>query len=164
LWFHLSIGGNEDLGSWKVVDAQQLVEDEIWSITFMSPSNALETLYILEATCEPIGYPQAPSRPTGDSPRDGHPSIPVRADWSDYIAMRLLPASSLDAPLLSLLEYLKWTNHEEYDRGISRLWLKRISSEGVLGVAKRRVAERYVLACVVGNRFAFIHRIEQIQF
>jgi hypothetical protein len=54
------------------------------------------------------------------------------------------------------MEHLKWTNHEEYERGISKLWLKRIQNEGELGAAKLDAAERYVLACVVSNRLAFV--------
>ena len=41
---------------------------------------------------------------------------------------------------------------EEYDRGISKLWLKRMGNEGLVGGVKKAIAERYVLACVVGNR------------
>jgi len=136
-----------------IMDTKQLVEGEIWSVTFassVSSSKVPEIFYVLESTCEVIGYPSIAL----DSTRGlSQPSIPVRVDWSDYIGTRLLPSSSLDSPLPPLMEHLKWMNHEEYSKGISHLWLRRIRNEGELGLAKRVVAERYVLACVVGNRF-----------
>ena len=157
LWFFLSIGeDHSDPKSWKVLDTQQLVDGEIWSVSCLSSTSPLavpETFYVLESTCEVIGRPP-PSLEKPNSLRDHHPSIPVRADWSEYIAIRLLPPSSLDSPSPPLLESLEWTNHEEYDKGISRHWLKTIGGEGELGSVKKMVAERYLLACVVGNRFA----------
>ena len=61
-----------------------------------------------------------------------------------------------------LLYYLKTTNTEEYRNGISILWLKRISEEKEVGQYKRKIAERYILACVVGNRLANSSRIKSV--
>jgi hypothetical protein len=156
LWFSLSIGEKrQDLGSWKVVEVQELTKGEIWSVTCSSSSSSTETFYILESTCEVIGHPPIPS--CGVHMHNDYPSLPVRADWAEYISFRLLPPSSHDLPPPLLWEYVKWTNHEEYDRGISRHWLRRTIIEGEVGLAKKTVAERYILACVVGNRFVAQH-------
>ncbi|TDL17842.1 hypothetical protein BD410DRAFT_534166 [Rickenella mellea] len=42
---------------------------------------------------------------------------------------------------------------EEYENGISKHWLRRVANEtdAEVGKYKRAVAERYVVACVVGN-------------
>ena len=132
-----------------MIDAQELVEGEIWSITIRS-SSSTEVLYVLEATCEVVGHPPlSPDQRTLSQPLVG--GIPIRADWSTYIESRASQppaAGRID----SLMAHLKWTNHEEYDRGISRLWLKKIQSQGELGAAKLLIAERYVLACIAGNR------------
>ncbi|OJT12767.1 hypothetical protein TRAPUB_10602, partial [Trametes pubescens] len=148
-WFELSVGTSsgtkDDPTSWlhaTIADAQEVVTDEIWSITLEDPqTRRQETLFVLEATCEVVG------RPLGAKSGVGVASLPVRADWSAYIASRSAPSSSAE----SLLSHLKWSCHEEFDRGISTLWQKRVAGEGALGIAKRTVAERYVLACVVGN-------------
>jgi hypothetical protein len=130
-----------------VIDAQELVEGEMWKITTRS-SSSTNVWYVLEATCEVVGHP-LPSTSL-DQPDLSRP--PLRADWRAYIESQTSqpPTSGRTTPLM---EHLKWTNHEEYERGISKLWLKRIRAEGELGTAKLLVAERYVLACVVGNRF-----------
>ncbi|KAI0669193.1 hypothetical protein C8Q78DRAFT_1042116 [Trametes maxima] len=152
-WFELSVGtssgAKEDSNSWlngMIVDAQEVVKDEIWSITVDDPPSATrpsrsETVYVLEATCEVVGRP---SQQTGGG---ASVALPVRADWSDYISRRTGPASD-DGCLFSRL---KWPSHEEFDRGISRVWLKRVEGEGEIGVTKRVIAERYIFACVVGN-------------
>ena len=156
LWFELSIGSDhQDLHSWQVVDVQELAKGEVWSVSCLSPSSAMETFYVLESTCEVIGRPSASSNPNTTETRD-FPSLPVRVDWSEYIFQRLLPQSAHDLPPPPLFQHIKWTNHEEYDKGISRHWLSRIAGEGAMGIAKHAVAERYVLACVVGNRLVYI--------
>ncbi|KAJ7134474.1 hypothetical protein C8R44DRAFT_610238, partial [Mycena epipterygia] len=141
LFFQVSVGGGKDGKGWEegqIVDAQQLAKDEVWMITVQHSATSSESFYVLESTCEPLTA-------IADSPAAG---LPVRADWSAYIAHR----TSAQAPAPRLLDCLSWTNHEEYQLGISRLWLKRIQSEGELGSVKRVTAERYILACVVGNR------------
>ncbi|KAI0647729.1 hypothetical protein C8Q79DRAFT_951600 [Trametes meyenii] len=152
-WFELSVGTSSgakgDPDSWlngMIVDTQEVVKDEIWSVTIEYPPSATrlsksETVYVIEATCEVVGRP--PQKADGS----GSAALSVRADWSAYVSQRM-GSSSGDGPLSS---HLRWSSHEEFDRGISRVWLKRVAGEGELGVAKRVVAERYVLACVVGN-------------
>ncbi|KAI0357387.1 hypothetical protein OH77DRAFT_1450773 [Trametes cingulata] len=161
VWFELSVGSSsgakDDPASWlrgSIVDVQEVIKDEIWSVTVEYPAEdslpqkaRRETIYVIEATCEMVGRAE-PTTPDYDV--DKPISLPARADWSSYIARRVAP-SSKEEPLLS---HLKWSCHEEFERGISRLWLKRIAGEGELGMAKRVVAERYVLACVVGNSFS----------
>ncbi len=114
--------------------------------------------YIIESTCEVVGR-----RPPSLGPADSEStwrsegenrehvqrsSFPVRADWSAYIARRVASGSP-EGPLLSRL---KWACQESYDKGMGRLWLKKVPAEGTVGRAKLMVAERYVLACVTGNR------------
>ena len=156
MWFELSVGTSsgtkEDPDTWlngTISDVQEVVKSEIWLMSLVYPSSTTrarkqEMVYVLEATCEVIGR-------LPESLHDEHvqniATIPLRADWSAYVAER--SARSLDDA--SLLSRLKWSCHEEYDGGISRLWLKRIEQEGEVGVVKRSVAERYILACVVSN-------------
>jgi hypothetical protein len=141
LWFLLSIGGHDSpsLSRCSVTDVQEVIKDEICVIAVRSSDGQMQSFYVLEATCEVIGHPIPPARITSGSVL---PDTPLRADWSAYIA------AGSD---MRLIDRLRWTNHEEYERGISKLWLKRVEKEGELGRAKRKVAERYVLACVVGN-------------
>lgn len=172
LWFLISVGGGgNDPLAWSrgiAVDAQEVVKNEVWTITVQTASSQLDGAYqvavfhVLEQTCEVIGNPLPPTHPTGFSDISDGPAAlssitQVRPDWSAYIAHRQLPASAQDSPPLSLLAYLKWQNHEEYYRGISKLWLQRIASEGELGSVKRIVADRYVLACVFGNRLTKLY-------
>ncbi|KAF5369567.1 hypothetical protein D9758_002578 [Tetrapyrgos nigripes] len=174
LFFSISVG-DETGFSWMeatVIDAQEVVEDEIWRIVVQQPSSSApgfgefsrggssqETLYVLESTCEVVGHPP-PASSTGVSSTSI--SVPLRADWSAYIARKtsISVSSSQLAESTStsetrqgsgLISQLSWINHEEYDKGMSRHWLKRISEEGELGRRKRMMAERYILACVVGN-------------
>jgi hypothetical protein len=111
----------------------------------------MQIFYVLEHTCEVVGHPIPPAHPTDSSTGSNGSALPasttqLRADWSAYIAIHV-------SSRLPLLTHLKWQNHEEYYRGLSKLWLKKIAGEGELGSAKRVVADRYVLACVVGNRY-----------
>lgn len=157
-WFAVSLGGQSSenwlLGT--IVDTQETVPGEIWTVNIHTaadpPSSStpkVETLYVLEATCEVIGHPPQPSQPQAAQ----SPSTILRADWSAYIAtFAQTRQATKGSSGPSLLSHLKWANYEEYDQGISKHWLRRISSEGDAGVAKRTVAFRYVLACVVANR------------
>ncbi|KAG5637365.1 hypothetical protein H0H81_004830 [Sphagnurus paluster] len=128
----------------KIIDIQEVVEGEIWSVEISAPYGR-EIIYILESTCEVIGKP-LPSIELDQQACP--PSIPLRADWSAYINQCL----SSNARPPPLLEHVKSSNHEEYHRGISKLWLSKTQAEGEAGEVKRLVAERYILACVVGNR------------
>ena len=136
----MSIGQPSTWLDAQITNVQQLVPGEIWCVTMSEKS-----FYVLEATCEVVGRPTTPS---GESSE-----IPVRADWSKYIAHRLVPPTVHTVPPPPLLEQVSWTNHEEYEHGISRHWLKRIRREGKLGAMKETIAERYIFACVVGNRY-----------
>ncbi|EMD40290.1 hypothetical protein CERSUDRAFT_148183 [Gelatoporia subvermispora B] len=159
MWFALSLGSGKssDDTEWlnaTVISAQEVVKGEIWCITVVSPGrtgNHWESFYVLQATCEVVGH----ALPTQNSPAPhenagfGSLKIPLRADWSAYISQRLSRISN--GAQGTVLSHLKWANNEDYDHGISKLWLTRISREGELGRVKHVVAERYVLACVVGN-------------
>lgn len=144
LFFEVSVGGYAGTRG-TITDCQELIEGEIWSVTICSRS-CVEVFHVLEATCEVVGHPTPSTTDLSTSLNTAH----LRADWSAYIAQRLMPSSDLRLP--PLIEHLTWTNHEEYDRGISKLWLERTRNEGELGLAKRIVAARYILACVVPNR------------
>lgn len=162
-----------------IINAQPLIPDEIWTITVQNPPSTPETsrrstFYVLESTCEVIGRPASTPHstfvhasdpgflPTSPSPTalpstiTTNEALPIRADWSSYISSRLKSSSSLSGAQpssLPLLASLRWADHGEYERGISRHWLKRTENMDEEGIALRVVAERYVLACVVGNRY-----------
>ncbi|KAI1794840.1 hypothetical protein LXA43DRAFT_1112454 [Ganoderma leucocontextum] len=154
-WFEFSVGSPRDSrtnpDSWlrgTVVDVQEVVPAEVWSVTIeyaatLTRPRRRDTLYVLEGTCEVIGRPAL-----GMSHSVGDVGYPLRVDWSTYIAHRMAMTSSTDTRLLS---HLKWACQEDYDRGISTLWLRRTAAEDHAGAAKRTVAERYVMASVVGN-------------
>ncbi|KAJ7043997.1 hypothetical protein C8F04DRAFT_1228868 [Mycena alexandri] len=149
LFFQVSVGGGKEGKGWsegQIVDAQQLVKDEVWMITVRHSATSTESFYVLESTCEPLTA-------VADSATTKTTAVPVRADWSAYIAHRAsTPSPSAPgSPASRLMDHLSWTNHEEYQLGISRLWLKRIEAEGETGTMKRITAERYIFACVVGN-------------
>ncbi|TDL17847.1 hypothetical protein BD410DRAFT_793879 [Rickenella mellea] len=166
IWFAISVG-NDVNGHWKkdvITDAQEIVKDEIWSVTVChtsgSETRGEQTYYVLESTCEVIGRPPPSSDPQVNtatfppsSPSYPEDSLPVRTDWSDYIRFRLLPPSVHPSPPTPLLTHLKCANMEEYENGISKHWLGRVANEtdAEVGKYKRAVAERYVVACVVGN-------------
>lgn len=152
LWFALSIGGR-DSEEWlrcTITDAQEVIQDEIWVVTVQSSdrhaATQVRSFYVLEETCEVIGRPNPAA--TSSS------VLALRSDWSGYIQARLTNASTQLGFGPSLLRNMKWAHYEEYERGISRLWLKRLDKEGDLGQMKRVVAERYTLACIMANRYA----------
>lgn len=152
LFFLLSTGQLED-GTLKgptfarVLNAEEVVKDEIWKITYHSRS-LLQEVFVLESTCEVIGkaevFLETPAVPC---------LLDLRVDWAAYIQSKLSSASQAgDGQNLGLLDCLHWPNHEEYTRGISNLWLKTIQGQGPAGLVKLAVAQRYVLACVTSNR------------
>lgn len=146
MFFEISTGEHID-NSEIITDVKEIIEGEIWSVTTRS-STRLKDFYVLEATCEVIDQPPLAAEVSGNI-GTATKSKALRADWSAYVSERL-DCKRLRLP--SLLDFLTWTNHEEYERGISKLWLKLTKNEGEVGVAKRIVAERYIIACVVGNR------------
>ncbi|KAJ7069896.1 hypothetical protein C8F01DRAFT_1016100 [Mycena amicta] len=142
-FFKVSIGDGKLQGGpgWRegqIIDAQQLVPNQVWKITISHSRKETESFFVLEQTCEPL------AAPTGSQ----NSGFSVRVDWSAYITECTQSNHSSIQPLITRLN---WTNHEEYDRGISRLWLKRMDEAGKMGFVKRLTAERYILACVVGN-------------
>ncbi|KAM5538672.1 hypothetical protein V8D89_007701, partial [Ganoderma adspersum] len=161
-WFELSVGSPHDSrtnpDSWlhgTIVDVQEVVPTEVWSVTIEHAANRTrprrrETLYVLEATCEVIGLPVIGVADSASGVRATSTSYPLRVDWSTYVAHRMVHATE-SSTADQLLSHLKWACQEDYDRGISTLWLRKIAMEGQAGTAKRTVAERYVLASVIGN-------------
>ncbi|KXN88187.1 hypothetical protein AN958_07646 [Leucoagaricus sp. SymC.cos] len=140
-YFCLSL--NRDLGEVrrdKLVDVQEVVKKEIWCITTVTRDEGQKVakFYVLDATCEVIGSPVG---------LDGR--LPTRADWSSYIEKRIAQKGMEKA--VDIMEYVRWTNHEEYDYGMSKIWLKRVEQEGEVGRLKRDIAKRYILACTMEN-------------
>lgn len=150
-FFFVSIGQEDSRDSpdiWGIIiDVQEAILNEIWTITIRS-SSSTSVFYVLESTCEVIGLPQIPEESIRTSFAPTRHSSSLRVDWSAYISQRLENSAE---PPKTLLEHLQWTNHEEYDRGISKLWLSRIRNEGQLGISKEVVARRYTFACIVSN-------------
>ncbi|KAI0055313.1 hypothetical protein BV25DRAFT_1767857, partial [Artomyces pyxidatus] len=152
VWFALSVGSARgDPFEWLrdvVVDAQETVPGEVWTVSVRgAASGDVEHFHVLEATCEPIGR-LPPANPSDLELFGFDPNVhPLRADWAAYIS---------DHGTASLPKSLRWAHQAEYERGISRHWRKRMDDmrkgEGAdLAVALLDTAERYVLACVVGN-------------
>ncbi|KAG6850059.1 hypothetical protein H0H93_001609, partial [Arthromyces matolae] len=122
-----------------VVDAEEIVEGEIWAITLFS-SRGKEIVHVLELTCEVIGHPELGQNRIQPYEK----RTPLRTDWSVYVNQHLTRARGVHLP--SLMDRLRWVNYEEYYRGISKLWMSRSEREGEVGKAKRLVAERYVVS------------------
>ncbi|KAF9565715.1 hypothetical protein CPC08DRAFT_629338 [Agrocybe pediades] len=143
LFFFVSIGhpihqgGSEQLHS--VLDAREIVKDEVWEITSRSHKPSKEVFYVLESTCEVIGSGADSNNMAADKR--------IREDWH----MHINNAKENTPHRKSLMDSLQWSNYEEYTGGISKLWLKRVQVEGELGAMKLIVAKRYVMACVMGN-------------
>jgi hypothetical protein len=93
--------------------------------------------HVLEATCEVLGL-------AGGTRGDEH----LRLDWAGYIEQCKTSPSNTSP----LCDAMRWADHAEFDRGISRHWLRRTAQMGEQGAALRTIAERYTLASVVGNR------------
>ncbi|KAH8994325.1 hypothetical protein EDB86DRAFT_3044932 [Lactarius hatsudake] len=139
LWFGLSCATSVQT-NWLydvVTDVEETVKDEIWYVTTRnSRSGHLQAFHVLEATCEVLGFVE------GARSDDF-----LRADWAAYVQRR---KEDPDSGLL-FYEAMRWADHAEYERGISRHWLRRTAQMGSQGAALRTIAERYTLACVVGN-------------
>jgi hypothetical protein len=116
----------------------EIVKGEIWRVTVRNVSSGhLQAYHILEATCEVLGF-------AGGVCSDEN----LRLDWASYIEGRKKNPEARS----SLCDAMRWADHAEYQQGISRHWLRRTEQMGMQGAALRTVAERYTLACVVGNR------------
>lgn len=160
----LNKGEHETLSSSVVINTQKVIEDEMWAVTVWRKGPITlkihETVYyVLESTCEVVGRPAEERLPVdfnikGPSHRDNTSSraLAMRVDWTSYVENRLMPPGFHDMAPPTLLSHLRWTNAEEYELGISKHWLSRIENEGELGAYKLKIAQRYILACVVNNR------------
>ena len=138
-----------------VVGAREVVPDEVWEVTTTtiaqgSIAEKKETFYILEPTYEVIGRPPRSTLLLKVAP-NAHDDLPIRVDWSEYVSDRII--SRAEAPGKRLLDRVQWAHYEEYQNGISRHWLTRAHGEGEIGKLKKQVAEKYVLASVVENRY-----------
>lgn len=147
MWFATSIGAyGHDASTWSrcvIQDAREIVKGEIWQIIARDDRTGESCgYYVLEATCEVIGRP--PSLENEDTL-----GYTLRADWTAWISRQ--SQAPLDPGPSSLLACVKWSNIEEYDRGISKAWLRRVQVQDTDSIAKRNVAERYILASVVAN-------------
>jgi hypothetical protein len=116
----------------------RLAGDEIWKIT-VQEGDGVSTLLVLGLTGEPIGCQHL---------GQGSPRF-IRSDWRHY-----MESPSSITTKHTLWENLRCANEEEFVKGISKLWMQGIEREGDVGATKRRVAERYVMASVVANRYA----------
>ncbi|KAL1692848.1 hypothetical protein GGG16DRAFT_111748 [Schizophyllum commune] len=151
LFFDVSVQERETRREdFVITDAQEVLPGEIWEVTTRE-AGSTRICHVLEATCEVIGRVDPslpkPAAALGDAAAscDADSYLPVRADWSAYVAMR--ETSGAD----SLLQHVSWEHRGEYERGISRLWLKRAVAEGEEGRIKLQIARRYVYACVCSN-------------
>lgn len=159
-WFAISkCSSTSDTTPWLysvVVSVREVVSDEVWEVTTMtvaqgSTTAKKEMFYVLEPTCEVIGCPPTVTSTHTEAPPNTQRTLPIRADWSEYVTDRTIPFA--EATGNRLLDRVQWANYEEYQNGISRHWLGQTQGEGQVGESKRRVAEKYVLASVVENRY-----------
>ena len=164
-WFAISeCPGPSDTSPWNhsvVTGVREVVPDEIWEVTTMtmaqgSREEKKETFYVLEPTCEVIGRPANKPVSLLETALNVQHSLPIRVDWSEYVTDRII--SPAEAPGKRLLDQVQWAHYEEYQNGISRHWLTRTQGEGEVGELKRRVAEKYILASVVENRYGTLTR------
>lgn len=148
VYFVLSTGATLDaLDSLEVVmDTQEIVKGEIWKVD-VGQQRHRKSFYVVEATCEVIGEIDTDTVALRASGQSSQP--PLRDDWSRYIETR----EQGNVMGKCLWDHLHWTNHEEYDKAMSKHWIKRMSQEGSLGHFKIEVAKRYVLACVMANGY-----------
>jgi hypothetical protein len=133
--------GRSDRTNWlhdTISDVAETVKGEIWSVTTRNATTGyLQVFHVLESTCEVIGL-------AGGARGEEH----LRLDWAGYIEQRKTSPSNTSP----LCDAMRWADHAEFDRGISRHWLRRTAQMGAQGAALRTIAGRYTLACVVGNR------------
>ncbi|KAF8630847.1 hypothetical protein AX17_005206 [Amanita inopinata Kibby_2008] len=134
-----------------ITGCTEVVAGEIWTIS-VSSLGAQEEYYVLESTCEVIGSRDG-AVGSGGNDYKSLPQQPVtpRVDWASYISQHASAALDDNQRVVSLCKRLRWTNHEEYDRGISKHWLMRMRQEGDAGAVKVEIGRRYILACVVAN-------------
>ncbi|KAI9568600.1 hypothetical protein HD554DRAFT_2172371 [Boletus coccyginus] len=147
MWFAISVGAyGHDASTWSrcvIQDVREVVKGEIWQVIAQDGGTGGScSFYVLEATCEVIGQPPS-------SQGENALGYRLRADWTAWISLR--SRAPLDAGPCSLLECVKWSNTEDYYRGISKAWLRCTQGQDADSITKRSVAERYILASVVAN-------------
>ena len=121
-----------------ITDVVEVVKGEIWCVTTNNTiSGHVQVFHVLEATCEVLGLAGATC-----GGKD------LRLDWEGYIQQRKTNLHDTSP----LRDAMRWADHAEFEHGISRHWLRRTAQMGIEGAALRVIAERYTLACVVGNR------------
>jgi hypothetical protein len=162
-WFAISeCSGPSDTSSWHhsvVVGAREVVPNDIWEVATMtmaqgSTAEKKETFYVLEPTCEVIGHPPNTPPSLPETTTNARYSLPIRVDWSEYVADCIISPAEEPGSGKRLLDQVQWAHYEEYQNGISRHWLTRTQGEGEVGELKRRVAEKYIVASVVENRYS----------
>lgn len=133
--------------SLKVVDARPIIDGEVWLIRTKSLMGSIQTFYVLEDTCEVIGH-------TPDSTPELKKELPLRADWTAYIEMRLTTSECGSGRWL--IDLLQCENSEDFDRGVSKAWLKHLKTHEDDGDARLKyaIAQKYVLSSVVSNGYA----------
>jgi hypothetical protein len=154
-----------------VIEADEVVPDEMWRITTARPSNqsegpkqtVIESFHIIFDTGEVVGRASPPLFKFGvilgqrvarnrphfevlDEPDET--GQPLRADWAQYAkACELGEAPSLQDAITS-------GDRESYVAGISTFWLRSVAdnAESQNGEVLKTIARRYVLSCVEPNR------------
>lgn len=125
---------------WQIVVTSN---DGSWGV---ASSGDVSTFWIVAETGEVIGTELDDPFATSTTKTDPRA---LRLDWSNFLDAR---------KPVKLLDRVRWCNVEDYDRGISRHWLKQRAAKGQdiepteLQKAERRMAERYILASIAGNR------------
>lgn len=137
LYFAISVGGYNgiaQLSQSSIVSVDPRVPHILWAIG-VSCQGSTREYFVLETTGEIVS---ANTQDIG----------PVRSDWATFIAQN----QGLEK--VSIVDKVKWTNHEEYDRGISRLWLRRLGNkDDEMAIAVKALAIRYILSSVSANRY-----------
>ena len=131
----------------KIVDARPIIDGEVWLIQTKSLTGSVHTFYVLEDTCEVIGHPP-------NATPELKNALPLRADWSAYIEMRLSTSECESGRWL--VDLLQCENTEDFDRGVSKAWLRHLKTyeDGSDARLKYAVAQKYVLSSVVSNGYA----------
>ena len=117
-----------------------LAGDEIWKVRVQTEEKTSCTLFVLGFTGEAIGC----------QPGEEGSALLVRSDWMKYMDSA---TGATRGARCGLWDNLRCANEEEYVKGISKAWIQNVEQEGDVGTAKRLVAERYVMASVMPNRY-----------
>jgi len=143
-------------------------QSDVWTVVWENQRGELEEYFVVKETCEVVGVrslcPDSASRSHISGTKDLDPWRDLRPDWAAYLRSQA-SSGQRGQKTLGLMNHLGWTNGEDYEHGISRLWLKtmrskmqEVASDRSTGPKtheaelKIRLAQRYILACVVGNR------------